>query len=106
MAERKPGAASRRTTTKGGRTTPKGGHAPVGRPSSATESGRYTPPIPREDKVSPMWVPVLMFTLLTIGVLVIVLNYVNLLPGDASNGYLLLGLLFITGGFVTATNYH
>ena len=106
MAERKPGAASRRTTPKGSRVTPKGGHAPVGRPSSATESGRYTPPIPREQKVSPTWVPVLMFTFLVLGVLVIVLNYVNLLPGDASNGYLLLGLLLITAGFVTATNYH
>ena len=99
MAERKPGAASRRTT-------PKGGQASVGRPSTATESGRYTPPIPREQKVSPMWVPILMFTLLGLGVLTIVLNYVNLLPGDASNGYLLLGLAFITGGFITATNYH
>ena len=106
MAERKSGAASRRTTPKGSRVTPKGSQAAVGRPSSATESGRYTPPIPREQKVSPTWVPVLMFTFLVLGVLVIVLNYVNLLPGDASNGYLLLGLLLITAGFVTATNYH
>jgi hypothetical protein len=103
MAERKPGAASRRTS---GRVTPKGGHAPTGRPSSAEQSGRYTAPIPREQKVSPMWVPVLMFAFLIAGVLVIVLNYVNLLPGDANNGYLLLGLLLITLGFVTATNYH
>jgi hypothetical protein len=48
-----------------------------------------------------------MFTLLCLGVLVIILNYVNMLPGDkASNGYLLLGLGFITSGFVVATNYH
>ena len=53
-----------------------------------------------------MWVPILMFTLLGLGVVTIVLNYVNLLPGDASNGYLLLGLGFITGGFITATYYH
>jgi hypothetical protein len=86
--------------------TPKGGHAPTGRPSSAADSGRYTPPIPREQKVSPLWVPVLMFAFLIAGVLVIVLNYVNLLPGEANNGYLLLGLLLITAGFVTATNYH
>jgi hypothetical protein len=107
MAERKTGA-SRRTTPKGGRVTPPKG-APgqtVGRPTSATDSGRYTPPIPREQKVSPMWVPILMFALLGLGVLTIVLNYVNLLPGDASNGYLLLGLGFITAGFITATNYH
>ena len=51
-------------------------------------------------------VPILMFTLLGLGVITIVLNYMNLLPGDASNGYLLLGLGFITGGFITATYYH
>ena len=89
---------------KGGRTTPRGGRATTRR---TTESqGRYTPPIPRETKVSPPWVPVLMFVLLGLGVATIFLNYVNLLPGDASNGYLLLGLAFITGGFITATNFH
>lgn len=105
MADRSSRASSRRTS-KGGRTTPKGTGSSVGRPSSATDSGRYTPPIPKEQKVSPLWVPVLMFALLGLGVLVIILNYVDLLPGDASNGYLLLGLLLITGGFITATNYH
>jgi hypothetical protein len=105
MAERKRGA-DRRTTSPRGRTTPTGGRVPAGRPSTAQESGRYTPPIPRSQRVSPPWVPVLMFALLGLGVLTIILNYVNLLPGDASNGYLLLGLLFITGGFVVATNYH
>jgi hypothetical protein len=75
------------------------------RPASG---GRYTPPIPREVKVSPRWVPVLMFTLLIAGLLVIILNYLGVLPtksGEASNWYLLLGLGFITGGFITATGY-
>ena len=81
--------------------TPRG-TGPVSQPSV----GRYTPPIPREQKVSPIWVPILMFTLLVLGVIVIVLNYMNLLPGDASNGYLLVGLGLITGGFITATYYH
>jgi hypothetical protein len=96
MADRKTGAASRRT--RGGRTTPK---TTAGPPASS----RYTPPIPRSQKVSPRWVPVLMFTLLIAGVLVIVANYLDLL-GDASNTKLLLGLGLITGGFITATNYH
>jgi hypothetical protein len=94
-ADRRTGAASRRT--KGGRTTPK-----AERPA---DRGRYTPPVPKSQKVSPPWVPVLMFTLLVAGVLVIVLNYLNLI-GDASNGKLLIGLALITGGFITATNYH
>ena len=69
-------------------------------------SGRYTPPIPREQKVSPMWVPILMFVCLIGGMLVIVCNYLNLLPGDAKNSYLLVGLGLITVGFITATRYH
>jgi len=96
MAERKSGATRRRI--KGGRTTPKASR-------TVPESGRYTPPIPRSQKVSPIWVPILMFTLLIGGVLVIILNYLNLI-GHASNGKLLIGLVLITAGFVTATNYH
>ena len=71
-------------------------------------SGRYTPPIPKEYKVSPRWIPILMFTLLGAGLLVIILNYLGLMPtkdGEASNWYLLLGLGLITGGFITATGY-
>lgn len=71
-------------------------------------SGRYTPPIPREVKHSPRWVPVLMFIFLITGLLVIVLNYLGVLPtksGEASNWYLLLGLGLITSGFITATGY-
>lgn len=90
---------------KGGRVTPKGG--PV-RPNAnkPDASRRYTPPVPQEFKVSPRWVPVLMFALLGLGLLVIFLNYVGLLPGDTKNSYLLVGLAFILGGIVTATQYH
>ena len=52
-----------------------------------------------------MWVPVLMFTGFGLGVLIIVLNYLGLLPGGAGNGYLFLGLGFITAGFLLATQY-
>jgi hypothetical protein len=83
-----------------GRVTPKG----VRR--TTPSAGRYTPPVPRSQRESPIWVPILMFTLLVLGVLTIFFNYINLLPGDASNGYLLLGLGLITGGFIVATNYH
>jgi hypothetical protein len=69
-------------------------------------SGRYTPPIPREVKVSPMWVPVLIGILLAVGSTVIILNYVGVLPGGAKNVYLLIGLASITAGFITATQWH
>lgn len=55
---------------------------------------------------SPMWVPVLMFSLLGIGTLMIILNYVDLLPGGTSNWYLLGGLGLILAGIITATQYH
>ena len=70
-------------------------------------TARYTPPVPRAEKVSPRWVPVVMFACLGLGMLVILANYVSLLPGDEpSNMYLLLGLVLITAGFITATKYH
>ncbi len=67
--------------------------------------GRYTPPVPREVKVSPAWVPALMFAFLGLGMVVIVINYLGVLPGGADNKYLLLGLALITAGFITATRY-
>jgi hypothetical protein len=97
MADPKSRAGGANRRSKGGRTTPKA--TPV------STSGRYTPPIPRSQKVSPRWVPILMFTLLIAGALVILLNYLGLL-GHASNGKLFIGLGLIAAGFVTATNYH
>jgi len=73
---------------------------------TAPTSGRYTPPVPKQVKVSPRWVPVLMASLLGLGALVILLNYVGVLPEGAKNGYLLVGLALITGGFITATQWH
>jgi hypothetical protein len=86
----------------GGRVTPKGGH----KPTTAAPSSRYTPPVPSYKKVSPQWVPVLMFTLLAIGLVVIFCNYLGVLPGGTKNSYLLVGLGAILGGIVTATQYH
>lgn len=96
---------------KGGRVTPKGGPDPrqaiKGHAAREAEtSSRYTPPVPPEFKVSPTWVPVLMFTLLVAGGLIIIVNYLGLLPGGTDNKYLLLGLGCILGGIITATNFH
>jgi hypothetical protein len=52
-----------------------------------------------------MWVPVVMFALLATGTVVIITNYLGILPGEQQNRYLLLGLVQITGGFVFATFY-
>lgn len=94
--------ASGKRTPPSGRTTPKG----TASKAPPANTGRYTPPIPKEAKVSPPWVPALMFFFLLAGAVVILLNYLSLLPGDADNRYLLVGLALITCGFVTATRYH
>ena len=99
MAARKAGA-SRRTGQRRGRVTPRGTGA-VSQPTS----GRYTPPIPREQKVSPIWVPILMFVFLGVGTLVILINYTGAV-WDTSNWVLLGGLGSILAGIVTATQYH
>jgi hypothetical protein len=84
-----------------GRTTPKG-TKPDERPEAST---RYTPPVPKEYKVSPRWVPVVMFALLGIGSVMIVVNYLGVLPGGTSNSYLLIGLCLILASIITATQW-
>jgi len=82
----------------GGRVTAKG-----------TQSGgkRYTAPIPDSAKRSPIWVPILLFSFLGLGAVLIILNYTGLVPGgEASNVYLLIGLGLILGGIITATQLH
>ena|SRR5258706_2844841 len=89
----------------GGRTTPKGGAPRVSKSAEPTPSARYTPPIPRDVKVSPIWVPVLMFIFLGLGTLVILVNYTGVV-WNTSNWILLGGLTSILAGIVTATQYH
>ena len=87
-------AKSQGTKAHSGRVTPK-------------QNKRYTPPVPRSEKVSPIWVPIIMFGAVGLGMLIILANYVDVLPGDGpSNIYLLVGLVLITIGFITATKFH
>jgi hypothetical protein len=106
--------ATKRTRREGGsgRTTPKGTGATSGSLSARENaegrtgaSARYTPPSAiRLRAPSRMWVPVLMFSLLGIGALLIILNYVGAL-GSVNNAWLVVGLAFILGGIITATQY-
>jgi len=50
-------------------------------------------------------VPVTMFAFLLTGTVVIITNYLGLLPGQQQNRYLFLGLIEIVLGFVFATRY-
>ena len=85
--------------------TPRKGETTVQQRALQSPSARYTKPIPQSQKVSPRWMGPLILGLLLAGVLIIISNYVGLLPGDASNGYLFLGLGLITAGFLVATNW-
>ncbi|HSS12003.1 MAG TPA: cell division protein CrgA [Acidimicrobiales bacterium] len=102
---------ARRTKDAPGRVTPKGGTKagratpPAAARATPSATGRYTPPVPKQYKESPRWVPVLLLAFLILGMLVILGNYLGLLPGGAKNEYLLVGLGLITAGFITATRY-
>ena len=54
---------------------------------------------------SPTWYVVTMFGLMAVGIVVILLNYMGILPGGTSNLYLLAGLAMIGGGFGMTLNY-
>jgi hypothetical protein len=72
-------------------------------PQSKTKRRTPTPAKPKSQAPSKLWVPALMFSLLFIGTLVIVTNYFGLLVGGENNAFLLIGIAYVTGGFIVAT---
>ena len=80
--------------------TPKGGRA-----AAAATNGRYTAPIPSSTRHSPKWYPWLLLGLLFLGVVVIILNYVQALPASPTNWYTLGGIVAILAGALLATGY-
>ncbi len=93
-----------------GRVTPKGGTVPrasAGRTvssSASTASGRYTAPGSSVNlKPSGRWVPYTVFTLLGLGLLTIIGNYLR--DDAASNWVIFLGLGFILSGILVATQW-
>lgn len=59
----------------------------------------------RQKGPSPRWYVFLMFGLMTAGILVIILNYIGLVPGETGNRYLLGGLAAIAVGFTMTLGY-
>ena len=78
-----------------------------GRSSRGSTSGskRYTPPVPASYKKSGRAMAITLFALLGAGFIVIFVDYLGVLPGGASNWYLLLGIALLAGGFYAATKY-
>ena len=64
------------------------------------------PPTHKDEKVSPAWYAALMFGLMGVGVLLIILNYIELVPGGQASTYLYSGLGLIAIGFMMTMNYH
>ncbi|MGC8481086.1 MAG: hypothetical protein ACP5PJ_06015, partial [Acidimicrobiales bacterium] len=59
-----------------------------GRPQ-AKRSGRYTPPTPQSKRKSPTWLLWALFGALGLGALLIIVNFLAVLPGGESSWYLL-----------------
>ena len=95
-------------SAKGGSTTSKRVTPPKAK-AGTEAAGRYTAPNTRAKKgPSPRWVPILMFALWGLGLLLIILNYMEVLPGsdpDGNGWYLVAGLGSILGGIMVATQY-
>jgi Cell division protein CrgA len=78
----------------------------VGRYVDPQTRGRITkkPPVRAGDH-SPAWFAWLLMDLMLFGVIVITLNYLQVLPGATSSWYLVLGLVSLFSAFYLATRY-
>ena len=74
--------------------------------SGPTKSKKISSRMSDSSGPSPKWFVITMSSLMIIGVLLIVLNYLTLLPGSVSRWYLWSGLAFIGVGFLMTTKYN
>jgi len=92
-----PGKAGKKGRSAAGRTTEAGG---------SVTSRRYTPPVPKNVRTSPRWMGVAIIVLFLLGVLIVILNYADLLPGGVNNLWLIAAIGAIFAGLIVATRYH
>jgi hypothetical protein len=78
----------------------------VGRYVDPHSRGRVTAKRERSHDHSPHWFGWMLLDLMLFGVLVITLNYLQVLPGSTSSWYLALGLVSLFAAFYLATRYH
>ena len=78
-------------------------------PKSKGRRRHYQPPPKKKHKPSPKWFGATILAFFGVGVLLIVLNYLSLVPFtslDPSNWFLFGGLGGIAIGFILATQWH
>jgi hypothetical protein len=79
---------------------------PKSRQRQRRSSRPYAAPPPRrKPRKSPTWYGVLVLGLMAIGIALIVLNYMELMPGGTQQYWLWVGLALIAGGFAAATQW-
>lgn len=83
---------------------------PKSKPRKGAKKARPTPPSHKPTAVdtkgsSPLWYVILMFGLMGVGIVLILVNYIGLLPGGTQNSYLVAGLAMIGVGFAMTMNY-
>ena len=86
-------------------TSKPGNRKMVGRYVAPEARGKVTARRPVSDDHSPRWYGWLIVSLLAAGMLVIILNYLAVLPGSVSSWYLVSGLVVMFAGFYLATRY-
>lgn len=74
-------------------------------PKSKSKRTRYQQPPKPKPKPSPRWLGPSILVVLFGGVMVIVLNYLDLMPGGSANLWLWVGLGAIALGFAAATQW-
>lgn len=74
--------------------------------SKPTQSKKMSTQLSGGKEPSPRWFVLTMSSLMILGVLMIVLNYLTILPGSVSRWYLWGGLGMIGAGFLMTTNYN
>jgi Cell division protein CrgA len=76
-------------------------------PKSKSKRRRYQPPPRKKPKPSPKWFGASILGIMFVGVLIIVLNYLGLVPFShgTNNLYLFVGLGLIAVGFLAATQW-
>jgi hypothetical protein len=63
-------------------------------------------PEPKKHKESPTWYVAMMFSFMAIGALVVILNYIGVVPGGTDSIWLYSGLGLIGVGFVMTLYYY